>query len=87
MKKEPLEHNFYFVTQPLHLVSRILELSPFHVDPNYRFSYKGGCTSCHIIQTTVMILLFLYGLYDSVLTTVKYSDPMFSVIVRVSMDY
>jgi len=26
-------------------------------------------------------------LYDSVLTTVEYSDPMFSVIVRVSMDY
>ena len=83
MKKEPLEHNIYFAIQPLHFVSRILGLSPFHIDPNYTFRNKGGCTFCHIIQATLMILLLLYGLYNSVLTTAEYSESTFKLSVRV----
>ena len=82
MKNEPLEHNIYFVVQPLHFVSRALGLSPFHIDPNYTFPNKGGCTFCHVIQATVMILLLLYGLYNSVLTFVEYSDPMYNAVLR-----
>ena len=83
MKKEPLEHNIYFVIQPLHFVSRILGLSSFHIDPNYTFRNKFGCTVCHIIQATVMILLLLYGLYNNVLTFFEYSQLTFNVFVRV----
>ena len=83
MRKEPLEHNIYFVIQPLHSVSRILGLSPFHIDPTYTFRNKGGCTSCHIIQAAVMIFLLLYGLCTNVLTLVEDSDAMFNVIVRI----
>jgi len=83
MKKEPLEHNIYFVIQPLHFVSRILGLSPFHIDPNYTFRNKVGCTFCHIIQAAVMILLLLYGLYINVLKAVTYSEITFHVFVRV----
>ena len=83
MKKGPLEHNIYFVIQPLHFVSRILGLSPFHIDPNYTFRNKVGCTFCHIIQATVMILLLLYGLYNSVLTLAEYTQLMFNVNLRI----
>ena len=83
MKKEPLEHNIYFAIQPLHFVSRILGLSPFHVDPSYTFHNKGGCTFCHIIQETVMILLLLYGSYNEVLACVAYSETTFNLSVRV----
>ena len=83
MKKEPLENNIYFVIQPLHFVSRILGLSPFHIDPNYTFRNKGGCTFCHVIQATVLILLLLYGLYSSVLTLVQYNLLMFHVNLRI----
>jgi len=83
MKKEPLEHNIYFAIQPLHFVSRILGLSPFHVDPSYTFHNKGGGTFCHIIQAAVMILLLLFGLYSSVLTVVKYNESTFKMSVRV----
>ena len=82
MKTEQMEHNIYFVIQPLHYVSRILGLSPFHIDPNYTFRNKCRCTFCHIIQATMMILLLLYGLYINVLTIVEYSDPMFKITVR-----
>ena len=78
-----MEHNIYFTIQPLHYVSRILGLSPFHVDPNYTFRNKGGCTFCHIIQATIMILLLLYGLLGSVLTIIEYSEPTFYVSIRV----
>ena len=83
MKKEPLEHNIYFVIQPLHFVSRILGLSPFHIDPNYKVRNKVGCTFWHIIQATVIILLLLYGLYNSVLTVADYNQPMFNVNLRI----
>jgi hypothetical protein len=83
MKKEPLEHNIYFVVQPLHFVSRLLGLSPFHIDPNYTLPNKGGCTFCHKIQATLLILLLLYGLYNSVIRTVEYSETTFKVSVRV----
>ena len=83
MKKEPLEHNIYFAIQPLHFASRILGLSPFHIDPNYTFRNKGGCTICHIIQATLIILLLLYGLYNSVLTLVEYSDIRFNINLRI----
>ena len=83
MMKKPLEHNVYFVIQPMHFVSRILGLSPFHIDPNYTFRNKGGCTFCRIIQATVMILLLLYGLYNSVFTFVENIYPMFNVTVRI----
>jgi len=83
MKNEPLEHNIYFVVQPLHFVSRALGLSPFHIDPNYTFPNKSGCTFCHIIQATLLILLLLYGSYNSVLTTVKHSESTFKLSVRV----
>ena len=82
MKTEPMEHNIYFVIQPLHYVSRILGLSPFHIDPNYTFRIKCRCTFCHIIQATIMILLLLYGLYISVLETAEYSETVTSVMVR-----
>ena len=83
MKKEPLDHNIYFVIQPLHVVSRILGLSPFHIDPNYALRNKIGCTFCHVIQAAVMILLLLYGLYNSVLTLVEYSEHIFNVNLRI----
>jgi hypothetical protein len=83
MKEEPMEHNIYLVIQPLHFVSRILGLSPFHIETNYTFRNKGGCTFCHVIQTTVMIFLLLFGLYSSVLTAVEYSESTFNVFVRV----
>ena len=78
-----MEHNIYLVIQPLHFVSRILGLSPFHIETNYTFRNKGGCTFCHVIQTTVMIFLLLFGLYSSVLTAVEYSESTFNVFVRV----
>ena len=83
MKKEPLEHNIYFVIQPLHFVSRILGLSPFHIDPNYTFRNKGACTFCHIIQATLIILLLLYGLNKGVLHTAEYSETVLQLSVRV----
>jgi hypothetical protein len=83
MKKEPLEHNIYFVIQPLHFVSRMLGLSPFNINPNYTFRNTGGCTFCHIIQATLLILLLMYGLYNSVLNFVNYNLPMFIVNLRV----
>jgi hypothetical protein len=82
-KKEPLEHNFYFVIQPLHFVSRILGLSPFHIDPNYTFRDKAGCTFCHITQATVMILQSLCGACNSVLTLGEYNEPTLNVIVGI----
>ena len=67
MKKEPLEYNTYFVIQSLHFVSRVLGLSPFHIYPNTK-CYNGRlCTYSHIILVTVLIILLLYGLYDSIL--------------------
>jgi len=83
MKKEPLEHKIYFVIQPMHFVSRMLGLSPFHIDPDYKFHNTGGCNFCHIIQATLLILLLLYGLYNSVLTFVNYNQPMYSVNLRI----
>jgi hypothetical protein len=83
MKKEQLEQNIYFVIQPLHFVSRILGLSPFHIDTNYTFRNKGGCTFRRIIQAAVMILFSLYGLCNNVLDLVANRDPMFNVIVRI----
>jgi hypothetical protein len=83
MKTEPLEHNIYFVIQPLHLLSRVLGLSPFHIDPNYTFRNKGGSSYCHITQATLLILLLLYGLYNSMLVIVEYSEPVFKASVRV----
>jgi uncharacterized membrane protein len=83
MKREPLEHNIYFVIQPLQFVSRILGLSPFHIDPNYTIRYKGDCTFCHIIQATVMIFLLICTLYYSFLTTLEYNEPAFNIIVSI----
>jgi hypothetical protein len=83
MKTEPLEQNIYFVIQPLYLVSRILGLSPFHIDSNYRFHNEGGSAYCHITQATLLILLIIYGLYNSTLAVLQYREPIFNVSVRV----
>ena len=83
MKNEPMEHNIYFAIQPLDFLSRILGISPFLVDPNYTLRNKCGGTFCHIIQATVMILLLLYGLYNSVLTAVEHNESTFKLSVRV----
>jgi hypothetical protein len=83
MKREQLEQNIRFVIQPLHFVSRIFALTPFHIDPNYKFRNNGGYTFCHIIHATVVILLLLYGLYKSVLTIFEYNGPKFNGSIRV----
>ena len=83
MKTEQMEHNIYFVIQPLHYVSRILGLSPFHIDPNCTFRNKGGCTFYRIMQATMMILFLLYCLYISVLETGEFSGHGSIIIVSV----
>jgi hypothetical protein len=67
----------------MQFVSRILGLSPFHIDTNYTFRNKGGYTYSHIIQATVMIFLLLGGLCNNVLTLVVYNDRHFNVFVRI----
>jgi hypothetical protein len=83
MKKDRLEYNIYFVIQPLHFISRIFGLSPFHIEPNNTFRNKVGCTLCHIIHVTVMAVLLLYGLYKSVLNIFEYNAPKFNLSIPI----
>jgi hypothetical protein len=78
-----LEKNIYFVIQPLQFLSRIIGLSPFHIDPNYTYRNKGGYIFCHIIQAIVMIILLLCGLCTNVLILVENNEPAFKVIARI----
>jgi hypothetical protein len=83
MKKEPLEHDIYFVIQPLQFVSRILGLSPFHIDPNYTFRNNGCYNYTHIMHVTLMIILLLCSLCYNVLNLVAYNDSDFNIFVRI----
>jgi hypothetical protein len=83
MKKDRLEHNIYVDIKPLQFVSRILGLSPLHIDPNYTFRSKDRYTYCQNIQATVIITLLLCGLCNSVLNHVEYNEPTFNTIVRI----
>jgi hypothetical protein len=83
MKKEPLVHDIYFIIQRLQFVTRILGLSPFHIDPNYTFRNKGGYTYCHTIQVTVMIFLLLCGSCYNALTLVAYNVSDFNIFVGI----
>jgi hypothetical protein len=82
-KKEPLERNIYFVLQPLHFVSRILGLSPFHISPNTKCHNGNVCTYSHIILVTVLIILLLLGLYNSMLFLDTLSEGVLNISVRV----
>jgi hypothetical protein len=83
MKKDRMEHNIYFVIQPLQFVSRILGLSPLHIHPNYTFSSKYRYTYCHNIQATVIITLLVCGFCNSVLNLVEYIEPTFNLMARI----
>jgi len=74
MKKVPLEYNMYFVMQPPHFVSRELGLSPFHVYPNNKCHNGSVCTYSHIILVTVLIILLLYDLYNSILRIFRHTQ-------------
>jgi len=82
MKKEPLEHNIYFVHQPLHFVSRLLGLSPFHLYPNAKCHNGCVCTYSLFILITVVIILLLYVLYNSILFLVALSEGILNTSVR-----
>ena len=83
MKKEPLEYNIYFVIQPLHFVSKILGLSPFHIYSNTQCHNGSVCNYSHIILVTVSIILLLYGLYNSVIFLDTLSECILNISVRI----
>ena len=83
MKKEPLKHNIYFVIQPLHFVSRVLGLSPVHIDPKTKCHNGRVCIYSHIILATVMIIFLLYGLYNSILLLYKAGEGLLNISIRV----
>jgi hypothetical protein len=67
MKKETLEHNISFVIEALYFVSRVLELFPFHIDPDTNWYHGSVRIYTHVILATVMNILLHYGLYNSTL--------------------
>ena len=83
MKKESLEYNIYFVIQPLHFVSKLLGLSPFHIYSNTQCHNGSVCNYSHIILVTVSIILLLYVLYNSIIFLDTFSEYILNISVRI----
>jgi hypothetical protein len=83
MKKEPLEYNIYFVIQPLHFVSKLLGLSPFHIYSNSQCHNGSVFNYSHIILVTVSIILLLYVLYNSIIFLDTFSEYILNISVRI----
>ncbi|KDR19122.1 hypothetical protein L798_07004 [Zootermopsis nevadensis] len=83
MKEEPFEHDVHFVIQPLHFVSKIFGMCPFHIDPKYRYDNERLCNVLHNMLATFMIVMLLFGLYSNMVYATELIDPTFNIIVRV----
>jgi hypothetical protein len=67
MKKSTIKQDIYFVIQPLHLVSKILGLSPWHIDPKYKWQNERTWFYIHVSLIIFMTVLVLYGFCESII--------------------
>jgi hypothetical protein len=61
----------------------VLGLSPFHIYQNTKCHNGRFCTYSHIILVTILIILLLYGLYNSILFLDTFSEGVLNISVRV----
>ncbi|KDR19121.1 hypothetical protein L798_07003, partial [Zootermopsis nevadensis] len=73
----------HFVIQPLHFVSKIFGLCPFHIDPKFRYDNERLCNVLHNLLATFMIVMFFFGLYSTMIYATEFNDPTFNIFVRV----
>jgi hypothetical protein len=83
MKESSFVNDIYFVTKPLHLVSKLLGLSPWHIDTRHKWHNERNCVYIHASLTAIMVVLILYGMCDSFIHAETYSDPTFNRFVCV----
>jgi hypothetical protein len=83
MKESSFENDIYFVTKPLHFASKILGLSPWHIDPKYKCQNERACFYIHASLAAIMVVLILFGMCDSFIYAGTYSDPIFNRFVCV----
>jgi hypothetical protein len=86
MRKSPLEHNIYFVIQPLHFVSKLFGLSPLHVDPKHKCHNERACNCFHVSLAIFMAVVLLYGLYNNIMYMSIMIEPTFRTSIRVACD-
>jgi hypothetical protein len=83
MKEPTFDPDIYYVIQPVQFASKLLGLSPWHIDPKYKCYNQRAYVYFHFLLCAIMIVKILYGLCENIIYAAIYRDLKFSRFVCV----